>query len=378
VEGVVNVAPFGGVFSGLRVLVTGHTGFKGSWLSQWLLQLGSEVHGVALEPNTKPALFDVLGLSERIASHSLADVRDARTLTEVFDRVEPDLVLHLAAQPLVRRSYGDPVDTWATNVMGTINVLEAVRRTPSVRACVVVTTDKCYENREWVYGYREDDPMGGHDPYSASKGATELAVSSWRRSFFADANACRIATARAGNVIGGGDWAEDRLVVDFVKAMADGADLRVRNPRATRPWQHVLEPLSGYLALAARLLADDGRDYQGGWNLGPGDTGIVTVETLARLLVSAWGDGTVAVDENPRGPHEAGLLKLDVSKALAHLQWHGIWDVRQAVSATVEWYRTHLRGGDVATLTLEQIASYTSDATHIGLPWAQPPQGSAS
>lgn len=362
---------FSGAFRGRRVLVTGHTGFKGSWLCEWLLDLGAEVSGLALAPDTSPALFQVLGLDQRLASHHLVDVRDAAALNAAVAETQPEVVFHLAAQPLVRLSYREPAATWATNVQGTVHLLEAIRAAPMVRACVVVTSDKCYENREQVWGYRENDAMGGHDPYSASKGATELAVASWRRSFFHEPNGCRLASGRAGNVIGGGDWSADRIVVDFVAGIVAGRSLILRNPAATRPWQHVLEPLSGYLHLAAKLLGHDGQHFAEGWNFGPADASVTTVEHLARNLVAAWGAGSVAVPDKCDQPHEAGLLKLDVSKAAAHLGWHGIWDVDRTVRETVAWYRAHLAGADALEFTRQQIRAYTTDALTAKLTWTR-------
>lgn len=364
-------AAFNGVFAGRRVLLTGHTGFKGSWLCQWLLELGAEVHGFALAPNTTPALFDILDLTDNLASNTVGDVRDASLVNTVVEQVQPEVVLHLAAQPLVRLSYAEPVETWSANVMGTIHVLEAIRKVNCTKACVVVTSDKCYENREWVYGYRECDGMGGYDPYSSSKGATELAVASWRQSFFQDHAGCRLASGRAGNVIGGGDWSADRIVVDFVQAIASGKPLALRNPNATRPWQHVLEPLSGYMALAARLLADDGVNFADGWNFGPADASVATVHALATQLVAAWGSGEVICPTLAGQPHEAGLLKLDVSKAGGLLAWHGVWDMPRTVKETVRWYQAHHNGAeDMQELTRQQIAQYTTDAQAAGLSWA--------
>jgi CDP-glucose 4,6-dehydratase len=363
---------FGGRFAGTRVLVTGHTGFKGSWLCEWLLGLGAEVTGIALEPDTEPSLFRLLGLERRLAGHRILDVRDHAALLATVREARPEIVLHLAAQPLVRLSYREPKATWDVNVGGTVNLLEAVRATPGVRACVVVTSDKCYENREQLWGYRESDAMGGHDPYSSSKGAAELAVASWRRAFLHDPTGCRLASARAGNVIGGGDWSPDRIVVDFVTAIAAGRPLRLRNPGATRPWQHVLEPLSGYLWLAARLLDEDGPRFADGWNFGPADASVSTVGDLANRLVAAWGSGRVETPGSAGQPHEAGLLKLDVSKAAALLGWHGLWDVQRTVTETVAWYRAHHTGGaDLAGLTRHQIAAYTADAQAADLAWTR-------
>ncbi len=359
---------FDGFYKGRRILVTGHTGFKGSWLSQWLIQLGAEVTGLALPPATTPSLFAELGL-ERFLTHHTADVRNAGAIASVLSTARPEIVFHLAAQPLVRESYRDPKSTFDINVGGTVNVLEAIRGTPGVAVCVVVTTDKCYENREWPWGYREIDPMGGHDPYSASKGAAELVVASYRRSFFAK-NGLRIASARAGNVIGGGDWAKDRIVTDFIRRIGAGGDLELRNPKATRPWQHVLEPLSGYLHLARMLASDQGARFAEAWNFGPDDESVIPVEALARLLVKAWGAGRVITAAASHQPHEAGLLKLDCSKAAHELGWRGVWGVAQAVNQTVSWYRQHAESGDLAEITSRQISMYARDAAARGLPWA--------
>ena len=371
-EGVGMTHAFSGVFMGRRVLVTGHTGFKGSWLCQWLLDLGAQIHGIALAPATDPALFDVLNLKQRI-DHRVLDIRDGAALRSAVAAIEPELVFHLAAQPLVRLSYREPAETWATNVLGTVHLLESIRACATVRACVVVTSDKCYENREQLWGYRESDAMGGHDPYSSSKGATELAVASWRRSFFHAPTSCRLASARAGNVIGGGDWATDRIVTDFVSAIRRGQPLTLRNPLATRPWQHVLEPLSGYLNLAAHLVRDDGQMFADGWNFGPAETSVVTVELLARALAAEWGAGTVRVEQDPTRPHEAGLLKLDGSKAAARLGWRSIWDMPTTLRHTVAWYKTHADGASsesLRALTHRQITEYSAEAARLGMPWA--------
>ncbi len=347
-----------GTWAGRRVLVTGHTGFKGSWLSHWLLAEGADVAGYALAPDTTPALFNLLGLAQRLR-HIEADVRDAGRLAAEVAAFRPEVVLHLAAQPLVRRSYREPRQTWETNVLGTVNLLEAVRACDAVRACVVVTSDKCYENREWLWGYREDEALGGHDPYSSSKGAAELAVASWRRSF---PGGVRLASARAGNVIGGGDWSADRIVTDFILAIQAGQPLRLRNPHATRPWQHVLEPLSGYLTLADRLLESDGDRCAEAWNFGPSDASVTTVAELARLLVAAWGVG--AVDASTVAPplHEAGLLKLDASKAAARLGWRGRWDVVETATRTARWYRALTEGADARALVDADLAAFSAAA----------------
>ena len=368
-EGVVM---FANAFRGRRVLVTGHTGFKGSWLCQWLLDLGSEVHGYALAPNTAPNLFEILDLEQRIHSHTIGDVRNAEALLATMRAVAPEIVLHLAAQPLVRLSYREPAATWAINVQGTVNILEAIRAVGGVKACVVVTSDKCYENREQIWGYREHDAMGGHDPYSSSKGATELAVASWRRSFFQDPLGPKLASGRAGNVIGGGDWSTDRIVVDFVKAIVANQPLMLRNPLATRPWQHVLEPLSGYLLLAEKMIQTDGMEYAEGWNFGPADSSVSTVKELADRLVAEWGAGRVETPSNAGQPHESGLLKLDVAKAGIQLGWRGIWDVQRTVIETVRWYKAHHLGvTNLLDQTRAQIANYAQDAKASGLSWAE-------
>lgn len=360
--------PFAGIYRGRRVLVTGHTGFKGSWLCQWLHRLGAHVAGIALPPPAGPNLFAVLGLAQRI-DHHLVDVRDAEEIQRTVAHIEPEIIFHLAAQAMVRQAYREPKATFDTNVGGTVNVLEAIRSNPSVRACVVVTTDKCYENREWPWGYRECDPLGGHDPYSASKAAAELAVASWRKSFCADQGPW-LATARAGNVIGGGDWSPERIATDVIAACAAGGAVHLRNPAATRPWQHVLEPISAYLHLGARLLGDRPADSAGAWNVGPDDADVVTVEVLARQMVAAWGSGSVEVDPRAANLHEAGQLKLDGSKIRARLGWHGTWNVREAVVHTVAWHRAHLAGEDCRRITDEQTDAYLDSARRRGLGWA--------
>jgi CDP-glucose 4,6-dehydratase len=345
----------GNPWKGRRVLVTGHTGFKGAWLCHWLLAQSAEVAGYALAPDTDPSLFRLLGLEQRLR-HVEADVRDHARLAAEISAFRPEAVLHLAAQPLVRRSYREPRLTWETNVLGTVNLLEAVRVSDSVRACVVVTSDKCYENRERMQGYREEDALGGHDPYSASKGAAEIAVASWRRSYPGQA---RIASARAGNVIGGGDWSEDRLVSDFVRSLQAGRPIQLRNPQAVRPWQHVLEPLAGYLQLAWRLLQDDGGEVAEAWNFGPTTEGdAVSVAMLARLLVGAWGARSIEVNEHPQDRHEAGLLQLDCSKARLRLGWHGRWDIAETARRTAIWYRDLAAGASAQDLCNADLSAY--------------------
>jgi CDP-glucose 4,6-dehydratase len=354
-------------FAGLPVLVTGHTGFKGSWLSEWLLLLGAEVHGLALEPDTNPSLFRQLGLAKRL-NHMVADIRDPEAVHAAFAAARPRVVFHLAAQPLVRRSYQQPEETFATNVMGTTHVLEGVRTCDHPCVAVVVTSDKCYENLETGRDYREGDALGGHDCYSASKAAAEIVTSAYRRSFFLNDPNKRIASARAGNVIGGGDWAEDRIVPDCIRHLQRGEPIPVRNPHATRPWQHVLEPLGGYLELASRLLegpiqgegsASDAA--YAAFNFGPGPESERSVQDLVEEVLKSWS-GTWENQSDPSAPHEAHRLSLDISKAARILGWHPRWDVTRTVRETVDWYRAAIdcRGPeDFQTLTRRQINEYS-------------------
>lgn len=342
---------------GRRVLLTGHTGFKGSWLSLWLQSMGSEVQGLALAPPTDPSLFDAASVSQGMSS-TLGDIRDFDVVCACMQHFRPEVVLHLAAQPLVRLSYRDPVTTYATNVMGTVHVLEAARRVGSVRAIVNVTTDKCYENREWVWGYREDEPMGGHDPYSNSKGCSELVTSAYRRSFMSDAGIA-LASARAGNVIGGGDWASDRLVPDILRAFERDEPVVLRNPSATRPWQHVLEPLSGYLMLAQGLV-NDGPQHAEAWNFGPRDDDARPVQWIVEQLAALWdGKRRWTIDAGAH-PHEAHYLKLDISKAGARLGWAPRWSLATALQHIVAWHRQWLGGDNPRSTCLRQIALYTN------------------
>lgn len=347
-------------WQGKRVLVTGHTGFKGAWLSLWLTQLGAKVTGYALQPPTNPSLFELCCLNQDMVSH-IGDVRDYGKLLTVMQTAMPDIILHLAAQPLVRESYANPVETYATNVMGTIHLLEAVRQVKSVRAVVNVTTDKCYENKEWVWGYRENEPMGGYDPYSNSKACSELVTSAFRDSFFNPQNyeqhGVAVATARAGNVIGGGDWAADRLIPDFIRAIEANDKIRIRNPKATRPWQHVLEPLSGYLVLAERLYTD-GASFAEGWNFGPEDSDAKPVEWIVKELCQLWGEGAVYEFDSGVHPHEANYLKLDCSKAKMRLNWHPKWNLQEALARVVAWDKAYLEQKDMKTVCLRQISEY--------------------
>jgi CDP-glucose 4,6-dehydratase len=341
-----------GAWSGRRVLVTGHTGFKGGWLSLWLHHMGTEVTGLALDPPTDPSFFDQTSL-QGLVRHEIVDVRDqARTEALIAD-VRPEIVFHLAAQPLVRYSYDHPVETYATNVMGTVHVLEACRKTDSVKAAVCITTDKCYENREWVWPYRESDPMGGYDPYSSSKGAAELVISAYRRSY---PDGPLIASVRAGNVIGGGDWALDRLVPDIVRALLRAEPVQVRNPGSIRPWQHVLEALGGYLLIAERLLAGDDR-VATAFNFGPSDDDTRPVGWVVERMLQSWGAGEWIKPEGAQ-PHEAALLRLDCSKARAELGWRPRLRLEDALDKVVEWHKNVASGGDARAISLAQIDDY--------------------
>jgi CDP-glucose 4,6-dehydratase len=364
VEGMVTdnyLKGFGNFYKDKRILVTGHTGFKGAWLSIWLNKLEADVVGYALEPPTTPSLFDICILESRVTSIK-GDVRDLKKLKDVFANYQPEIVFHMAAQPLVRYSYREPVETYGTNVMGTVNVLEACRHTPSIKAIVNITSDKCYENKEWVWGYRENDPMGGYDPYSSSKGCAELVTGAYLRSYFNPdkyrEHGVSLASVRAGNVIGGGDWAEDRLIADCIRALSEKKQIIVRSPDAVRPWQHVLEPLSGYLLLAQRLY-EEGLTFSGAWNFGPDDDSVVPVRWVVDRVVEIWGDSASWKIDDGHKPHEARYLKLDCSKARTQLGWKPQWELYRGLNKTVEWYKAYYRSeADMLNFTLEHINSY--------------------
>lgn len=343
-----------------KVFITGHTGFKGSWLCLLLNHLGADVYGYALEPPTKPSLYKEAKIDELITSY-IGDIRDYDNLLKVIQKIQPEIVIHMAAQPLVRESYKNPIETYSTNVMGTVNLLEAIRYTSSVKAVVNVTTDKCYENREWHWGYRENEPMGGYDPYSNSKGCSELVTASFRNSFYNPKDYSKhgvaVATARAGNVIGGGDWAEDRLIPDFIRSIIKGEKLKIRSPYAIRPWQHVLEPLTGYLMLAEKLFTE-GSKYAEAWNFGPDDKDAKNVEWISMTICDLWGDGaSFSIDTNPQ-PHEANYLKLDCSKAKAGLGWTPKWNIETALKSIVDWNKAFLKGEDICKVTENQIKNH--------------------
>lgn len=351
---------FNGFYRGKRVLVTGHTGFKGSWLSIWLHELGAEVIGVAQEPFSERDNYVLSGIGSKIKADIRADIRDGERMKEIFAEYQPEVVFHLAAQPLVRLSYDIPVETYETNVMGTINVLEAMRCTESVKVGVMITTDKCYENKEQIWGYRENEPMGGYDPYSSSKGAAEIAISSWRRSFFNpkdyEKHGKSIASVRAGNVIGGGDWALDRIIPDCIKALEAGKEIDIRSPKSVRPWQHVLEPLSGYMLLAQKMWNEPTK-YCDGWNFGPRSESITPVWDVASMVIENYGSGKLNDLSDPNALHEAKLLMLDISKAKFQLGWEPRMNINQCIALVVDWYKRY-KTENVYNLCIEEIRSY--------------------
>ncbi|MDE1462271.1 CDP-glucose 4,6-dehydratase [Spartinivicinus poritis] len=347
-------------WNGKKVLITGHTGFKGSWLTVWLKHYGAEIIGVSLGIPTTPSFYEKAKLDDGIVN-IFADIRDTQKIKDIFSEFKPEIVFHLAAQSIVRRSYIDPVDTYGTNVMGTLSVLEGIRCINTVRSAIMVTTDKCYENQEWAWGYREIDQLGGYDPYSSSKGAAELLISSYRNSFFPktqyDSHQTGIASVRAGNVIGGGDWAEDRLIPDIICSLRKNRDIILRNPYAIRPWQHVLEPLSGYLLLAEKLFTE-GNDFSEAWNFGPRDQEAKEVQWIVEAMVKIWDERITWSIDADNQPHEAFYLKLDCSKAFSKLGWEPQWKLFDAIKKTVEWYQVEVEDGDLNSITLQQINDY--------------------
>ncbi len=346
-------------WNGKKVFITGHTGFKGSWLSLWLQEMGAFVKGYALEPNTTPNLFTQANVGSNMDSE-IGDITDLNLVTESMKSFNPEVVIHMAAQPLVRFSYQEPALTYATNVMGTVNVLEAARKCSNLKAIVSVTTDKCYENKEWAWGYRENESMGGHDPYSSSKGCAELVTAAYRKSFFNDENSAFLASARAGNVIGGGDWSDDRLIPDILRAFEKNEPVVVRNPLSTRPWQHVLEPISGYLVLAQHLY-EEGSNVAEGWNFGPKDEDCKPVSWILDRMVTNWGNGASWELDINNNPHEAGYLKLDCSKAAMRLNWYPKWNLEYTLESIINWHQHYLGQKNIQELCLLEIAKYQKD-----------------
>lgn len=361
---------FNQIYHDKRVIITGHTGFKGSWLALWLSEMGAKITGYSLQPPTEPNHFQLLDIG---INSIIGDIRDAEKVKQVFTEQQPEIVFHLAAQPIVRLSYKDPVETFTTNVMGTINVFEASRASGTIRAIVNVTSDKCYENREWPWGYREIDPVGGYDPYSASKACSELITSCWRNSFFnlkdyGNAHNTLLASCRAGNVIGGGDWAIDRLIPDMVRAVNQNEKIKIRNPQATRPWQHVLEPLSGYLLLGQKLL-EGRKEFAEAWNFGPSEDGNVMVGDIVGHVKEVWPEIDYEINMISDKPHEAGMLRLDCSKSRTKMQWEPVWDGKTAVEKTALWYRAFYESNEVQSL--EDFHSYIADAKSKHISWAE-------
>ncbi len=352
IKGRVNTA----FWKGKKVFLTGHTGFKGSWLSLWLQNMGALVKGYSLEPNTKPALYNEANVAREMESE-IGDIRNLDQIAESMVKFCPDILIHMAAQPIVRLSYLEPVNTYSTNVIGTVNVLESARKCSNLKAIVSVTTDKCYENKEWEWGYRENEPMGGHDPYSSSKGCAELVTSSYRRSFFSSNNTPSLASARAGNVIGGGDWSEDRLVPDILRSFEKSESLLIRNPHSTRPWQHVLEPLSAYLVLAQELFLN-GDKFAEAWNFGPKDEDCKTVGWIADKMTKSWGINLSQTIDKSNNPHEAGFLKLDCSKAAKRLNWQPQFNIKKTIDLLIEWHKIYISGGDIKKRCLKEINEY--------------------
>ena len=353
---------FNSFYKGKRVLITGHTGFKGSWLAIWLYELGAEIVGVSLEPFSNKDNFVLSGIGGKIKADIRADIRDGNKMKDIFAKYKPEIVFHLAAQPLVRLSYEQPVATYETNVMGTVNILEAIRATDSVKVGVMITTDKCYDNKEQLQGYKEDDPFGGYDPYSSSKGACEIAIQSWRRSFFNpedyDKHGKSVASVRAGNVIGGGDWSKDRIIPDCIRALETDKPIEIRSPKSVRPWEHVLEPLSGYLLLA-KMMWERPTQYCEGWNFGPENDSVSTVWEVASELIRQYGKGSLKDCSNPNAPHEAKLLMLDITKAKTRLNWNPRLNMQQCIALVADWYK-HYKTEDVYTLCVDEIEKFVA------------------
>ena len=344
-------------WKGKKVYLTGHTGFKGSWMSLWLQSMGAIVKGYSLEPNTVPNLFTVANVGTAMDSE-IGDIRDLNQISKSMSNFNPDILIHMAAQPLVRLSYLEPVNTYTTNVIGTVNVLEAARNCLNLKAIVSITTDKCYENKEWDWGYRESEPMGGHDPYSSSKGCAELVISAYRRSFFSESNTASLASARAGNVIGGGDWSNDRLITDILRSFEKSKPVIVRNPLSTRPWQHVLEPISGYMVLAENLF-ENSNDFSGGWNFGPKDDECKSVNWILDKMVEKWGKGASWELDNNNNFHEAGYLRLDCSKAASKLNWYPKWNLDFTLDNIINWHQDFLSGKNMQERCLVEVSKYT-------------------
>jgi CDP-glucose 4,6-dehydratase len=352
-----------GFWKGKRVFITGHTGFKGSWLSLWLSRMGAKVYGYSLPPPTKPSMYE-LCLIDKLVHSTVADIRDLGALKSALGAAAPDFIIHMAAQPIVRDSYKDPVGTYSTNVMGTVNILEAARGSESARGVVVVTSDKCYENREVIWGYREHDRLGGRDPYSNSKACAEHVTAAYRASFF-DSGKVGIASARAGNVIGGGDWAMDRLLPDCVRAVIKNETVVLRNPNSIRPWQHVLEPLAGYLLLCQKLYGDR-HAFAGEWNFGPADESVKTVEWVVKKFLEGWPEGAgYSIDSGAGQPHEAICLSLDCSKSKAFLGWRPVWNIDKAIGMVVEWTRSYIRQESIQKASIEQIEEFTAELDRV-------------
>lgn len=363
-ESMVMEKLFGGIYKGKKVLITGHTGFKGSWLAFWLQSLGADLYGIALPPPTKPNHYDLLDLK---INSFIQDINELSKLREIFTSIKPDIIFHLAAQPIVRLSYKEPVNTYMTNIMGTVNVLEAARYIPNLRALVVITSDKCYENKEWIWGYRENDPMGGEDPYSSSKGCAELVINAYKKSFYNSSENALIASARAGNVVGGGDWAQDRIITDLVTTANIGKTVYLRYPNATRPWQYVLEPLSGYLTLGWQLLLNN-REYEGSWNFGPHADNNISVLELVKESQKCWKKIKIDFDKN-ENPHEAGFLMLDSSKAVRFLKWGPVWKIKKTVGYTIDWYKEYYENGKIVSNVI--LESYIDDAQQLNISWSK-------